>query len=85
MIAHYRCFEEVSAVIDVCLLSSVSHAVVLEFEVDHPFGGQPVVWDQSGYCCLLFLTSLIFLLQKLALLHCSEPKAYNKPFELLHS
>ena len=58
---------------------------VFRFEVDHPFSGQSVVWDQKGYCCPLFLTPLIFLLIKIAVMHWSEPKSYNKPYELLHS
>ena len=44
---------------------------VLAFVVDHPFGGQSVVWDQRDYCCLLFLTPLIF--RKIAVMHWSEP------------
>ena len=58
---------------------------VLASEVYHPFGGQSVVWDQRGYCCLLFLTPLIFLIQKIAVMHWSEPKSSNRLFELLHS
>ena len=84
MIANYGCFEDLSAVIDVCPLCSVSHVVCFSFEVDCSFGSQCVLGNQRGYCCLLFLTLLIFLLQKIAVMHWSEPKSYNKPFELLH-
>ena len=35
MIAHYGCFEDVSVVIDACLLCNVSCAACLSFEVDH--------------------------------------------------
>ena len=56
---------------------------VLAFKADYQFGGQSVVWDQRGYCCLLFLTPLIFLHQKIAVMHQSEPKSYKKPFELM--
>ena len=37
---------------------------VFSFEVDHPFSGQYVLWDQRGYYCPQFLTPLIFLLRK---------------------
>ena len=58
---------------------------VFSFEVDYPFSGQSVLWDQRGSCCLLFLTPLIFLLRKIASMHWSESVSYNKPFELLCS
>ena len=84
MIAHYGCFEDVSAVIDVCPPCNVSHAACSSFEVDHLFSGHSVPWDQWVTVCLLFLTPL-FLTQNIAVIHWSEPKSYNKPFELLHS
>ena len=58
---------------------------VFSFEVDHPFSGQSMLCDQWGYCCPLFLTPLIFLLIKIVVMHWSEPKSYNKLFELLCS
>ena len=84
MIAHYWFFEDVGPVIDLYPLCSMLCAVCLAFEVDHPLGGQSVVWNQRGYYCLLFFTPLIFLLQKIAAMNWSEPKSY-KPFELLCS
>ena len=76
MIAHYGCFEDVSAVIDVCPICSVS---CLSFEVDHLFSGQSVLWNQRD-CCLSIVSQLF-----LAVMHWSEPKSYNKSNELLHS
>ena len=61
MIAHYGCFEDVSAVIDTCPPCSVSHAACLSFELDHLFSGQSVLWDQRVNA--LPLTPL-FLTQK---------------------
>ena len=79
MIVHYGCFEDVSAVIDVCPLCSVSHAACLSFEVYHLYSGQSVLWDQRAIACPLFLN------QEIAVMHWLEPKSYNKPFVLLHS
>ena len=68
------------------VLFVVCHVLsALAFKVDCPFGGQSVAWDQRGCCCLLFLTPLIFLLQKIAIMHWFALKSYNRPFELLHS
>ena len=72
MIAHYGCFEDVSAVIGMCPPCSVLHAACLSFEVDHLFSGQSVLWDQRVTACSLFLTP-IFLTQKIAAMHWSEP------------
>ena len=58
MIAHYGCFKDESAVIDVCPPFSVSHAVCLSFEVDHLFSDQSVLWNQRVTVLLLFLTPL---------------------------
>ena len=48
MIAHYGCFEDVSVVIDACLLCSVLHATCLSSKDDHLFSGQYVLWNQKG-------------------------------------
>ena len=48
------------------------------------FGGQSVLWDQGVIACSLFLTPLFSHTHKIAVMHCLEPKSYNKPFELLH-
>ena len=85
MIAHYGYFEDVSAVIDTCPLCNVSHGVCFSLDVDQPFDSQSVVWDQRSYCCLFIINPLIFLLQKIAVMHWSEPTSYNKSFELLCS
>ena len=79
VIAHYGWFEDVSAVFDVCLLCSVSHAACLNFEVDCLFSGQSVLWDERTTVCPLSLS------QKIAVMHWSEPNSYNKPIVLLHS
>ena len=53
---------------------------VLSFEVNHLYSGQSVLWDQRGAtACPLFLN------QKIAVMHWSEPKSYNKLFVLLCS
>ena len=72
MIANYGCFEDVSVVIDVCTSCGVSCDNCLSFEMDHLFSGQSVLLDQRVTSCLLFLT------QKIAVMHWSEPKSYNK-------
>ena len=41
--------------------------------------GPSVLWDQRAIAYPLLLN------QKIAVLHQSEPKSYNKPFVLLHS
>ena len=77
MIAHYGCFKDVSAVIDMCPLCSALCAECFKL----------IVYLVANLCygikgataCPLFLT------QKIAVMHWSEPKSYNKPFELLHS
>ena len=79
MIAHYGCFENVSAVIDACPLCSVMCATCSSFEVDCLFSGQSVLWDQRAIACPLVLN------QKIADMHWTEPKSCNKPFVLLHS
>ena len=56
MIAHYGCFEDLSAVIDVYPLCSVSCTACLRFEVDHLFSGQSVLWDQRATAFPLFLS-----------------------------
>ena len=58
MIAHYGCFEDVSAVTDVCPPCSVLGAACLSFEVDHLYSGQSVLWDQRVTACSMFLTPL---------------------------
>ena len=63
MIAHHGCFEDVSAVIDMCPPCSVSCAACLSFEVDQIFSGQSVLWDEKVIACSLFLT------QKIAVKH----------------
>ena len=55
-IAHYGCFEDLSAVIDMCPLCSVLCAACLSFQVDHLFSGHSVLWDQRITACLLFPT-----------------------------
>ena len=82
MMAHNGCFEDASAVIDTCSPCSVMHAACLSFEVYHVFSGQSVLWDQRVTARSLFLTPM-FLTQKITVMHWSEPKSYNKPFELL--
>ena len=57
MNAHYGCFEDVNAVIDMCPCSE-SHAACLSFEVDNLFSGKSVQWDQRIIACSLFLTPL---------------------------
>ena len=79
MIANYGCFEDVSAVIDVCPLCNVFQAACLSLEVGHLFGSQFVLWDQRAIACPLFLN------QKIAVMHWSKPKSYNKPLVLLCS
>ena len=71
--------EDVSTVIDACPPCSVLSAACLCFEVDHLFSGQSLLWDQRVTGCSLFLT------QKIVVMHWSEPKSYNKLFELFHS
>ena len=78
-IAHYGCFEDISAVIDMCPFCSVSHAAYLSFKVDFLFSGLSVLWEQRTITCPLFFN------QKIAVMHWSEPKSYNNPFVLLHS
>ena len=58
-------------------LTHVLLVVCLSFEADYLFSGQSVLWDQMVTACSLFLT------QKIAVMHWSEPKPYKKPFELL--
>ena len=58
MIARYGCFEDESAVIDMCPPCSVPCAASLSFEFDHLFNSLSVLWDQRVTACLLFLTSL---------------------------
>ena len=84
MIACCGSFEDVSAVLDICPPCSVSHPACLIFEVDHLFSGQSMLWDQRVTGGSLFLTPL-FLTQKIAVMHWSEPKSYNKPFVLWHN
>ena len=79
MIAHYGCIEDGSAVIDACPLCSMLHAACLSFDIEHLFSGQSVLWDQEAIAYPLFLN------QKIAVMHWSDPKSYNKPFVLLHS
>ena len=59
-------------------------AACLSSEVDYLFSGQSVLWDQR---VTLFIVahSIVFLLRKIAVMHWSEPKSYNKSFELLYS
>ena len=83
MIAHYGCSEDESAVIDVLPPCSVSCVACLSFEVDHLFSGQPVLWNQKVVAFIAFYS--IVSLRKIAVMHWSELKSYNKPFELLHS
>ena len=52
MVAHYGCFEDVSAVIDACPSCSVSCAGCLSFEVDLLCSSQSVPLDQS-YCLFI--------------------------------
>ena len=63
MIAHYGCFEDESAVIDMGPPFSVSHVVCLSFEVDHLFSGQSVLWDQR-VITFIVAHSIVFLTQK---------------------
>ena len=79
MSAHYECFTDVSTVIDVCPLCSVSCAACISFEVDHLFSHQSVLRVQGA------IASPLFLNWKIAVMHWSEPKSYNKPFVQLHS
>ena len=62
------CLEDLSAVIGMCPLCSVSCAACLSFEVDHLFSGQSVLWDQGITVCSLFLT-LSFHTEKIAVTH----------------
>ena len=64
MITHYGCFEDVSAVIDMCPPCGVSHAACLSFEVDHLFSGQSVLLDSKGLCLLIVSQSIVFSLRK---------------------
>ena len=84
MIGHYGCFEDESAVTDECPPCSVSLVACLNFEVDHIFDGQSVLWDQR-VITFIVSQSIVFSLRKIAFMHWSEPKSYNKPFELLCS
>ena len=77
VIAYDWCFEDVSAVIDMCPFCSMSCATCWSFEVDHLFSGQSVLWNQRAIAYPLLLN------QKIAAMHWSEPKSYNKPFVLL--
>ena len=94
MVAHYWCFGDVGAVIDVCLPCSVSGATcfktlklivylkVIQYygiKVDHLFSGQSAPCIKGATACPLFLT------QKIGIMHWSEPKSYKRQFELLHS
>ena len=85
MIVHYGFLKMKVQSLTCVLLVLCCVLYVFSFEVDHPFSGQSVLWDQRGYCSPLFLTPLIFLLRKIAVMNWSEPKSYNKPFELMHS
>ena len=76
-------FEDESAVIDMFPPCSVSHAACLSFEVDCLFSDQSVLWDKVT--AFIVSDSIVFSLRKIAVMHWSEPKSYNKPFELLHS
>ena len=44
----------------VCCMCGIS----LSFEVDQPFSGQSVLWDQRGYCMSIVSYSIDFLTQK---------------------
>ena len=84
MIAHCGCFEDVTAVIDLCSSSSVLCAVCLSFEVEHLFSGKSVLWDQRVTACLLFLTPLFSHSEN----NCHtlvRTQVLQKPFELLCS
>ena len=63
MIAHYGCFEDVSAVINTCPLCGVSCATFWCFEVDCLFSGQSMPWDQRVTACPSFHN------QKIAVMH----------------
>ena len=69
MIAHYGCFEDVSAVLGSCPLCSVACVVCLSFEVDCLLSGQSVLWDQRAIACPLVPN------QKTTIIHWSEPKS----------
>ena len=60
-------------------LCSMSHNTCWSFEVDHLFSGLSVLWDQGAIAYPLFPN------QKIAVIHWSESKSYNKPVVLLHS
>ena len=77
IIAHDGCFEDVSAVIDTCPLCSMPHSTCWSFKLDHLFSGQSVLWDQRAIVYPLFLNP------KIAVMHWSKPKSYNKLFVLL--
>ena len=70
MIAHYGCFEDVSAVIDIYPLCSVLHAACLSFEVDHLFSGQSVLLDQRATACSFFPLHC-FSIRKIVAMHWS--------------
>ena len=84
MIAHNGCFEDESAVMDMCPPCSVFCAVCFSLEDDHLFSGHSVLWDQSD-TAFIVSHSIVFSLRQIAIMHWSEPKSYSKPFELLHS
>ena len=63
MIAHYGCFEDVSAVFGVCPHCSVLCAACLSFEVDHSFSGSSVLWDQR-VTAFIVAHSIVFSLKK---------------------
>ena len=79
MIAQYGCFEDVCVIIDVCFLCKVSCIACLSFDIEHLFSSQSVLWDTRAIACPLLVN------QKIAVMHWSELKPYNKPFVLLHS
>ena len=47
--------NDLNAVIYVCPLCSMLHATHQSFEVDHPFSGQSVLWDQMAIAYPSFL------------------------------
>ena len=75
MIAHYGCFKDKSAVFDACPPCSVLHAACLGFKIDILL---------IGFICAMGALHC-YLTQKITVMHWSEPKSYNKQFELLHS
>ena len=78
-IAHDGCFDDLSAVINMCSLYSMSAPCVKAWKLIIYSSGQLVLWDQRAIAYSLFLNP------KIAVMHWSEPKSFNELVFLSYS